>query len=91
MRADRSAVPAFQSTEPTTTEKALIRRVLLDICSVPLFGRVSMMFMLHGLVLRNILFRVARSTFFAPIGWGNGRHVSRHDGTPRVANKHADL
>jgi hypothetical protein len=29
MRADRSAVPAFQSTEPTTTEKALIRRVLL--------------------------------------------------------------
>jgi hypothetical protein len=47
MRADRSAVPAFQSTEPTTTEKALIRRVLLDICSVPLFGRVSMMFMLH--------------------------------------------
>jgi hypothetical protein len=44
---DRSAVPAFQSTEPTTTEKAFIRRVLLDICSVPLFGRVSMMFMLH--------------------------------------------
>jgi hypothetical protein len=44
MGADRPAVPAFQSTEPTTTEKAFIRRVLLDICSVPLFGRVSMMF-----------------------------------------------
>jgi hypothetical protein len=40
-------VPTFQSTETTTPEKAPICGVLLDICSVPLFGRVRMMFMLH--------------------------------------------
>jgi hypothetical protein len=67
MRADCSAVPAFQSTEPTTTEKALIRRVLLDICSVPLFGRVRMMFMLHQfLVPRH--FPVTLSASLAAIG-----------------------
>jgi hypothetical protein len=34
-RADRSTMPAFQSTETTTTEKTPIRLVLLDICSAP--------------------------------------------------------
>ena len=83
MRADRSAVPTFQSTEPTTTEKAFIRRVLLDICSVPLFGRVSMMFMLHQfLVLRYC--PLTFSTALAAIGWRHGRHMARHDIDPHV-------
>src|SRR4029077_797615 len=84
MRPDRSAVPAFQSTEPTTTEKALIRRVLLDICSVPLFGRVRMMFMLYQfLVLRHC--PLTLSTSLAPIGWRHRRHMARHNINPHVA------
>ncbi len=48
-RADRAGQPArpVESAAATTPEKALIRRVLLNICSIPLFGGVGMMFMLH--------------------------------------------
>jgi hypothetical protein len=78
MRAGYSAVPAFQSTEPTTTEKAFIRRVLLDICSVPLFGRVRMMLMLHQfLVLRH--FPVTLSASLTAIGRRHRWHMARHN------------
>ena len=84
MRPDRSAVPAFQSTEPTTTEKAFIRRVLLDICSVPLFGRVSMMFMLHQFLVPRY-FPLTLSASLTAIGWRHRRHMARHNINPHVA------
>ena len=86
MRADRSSVPAFQSTEPTTTKKAFIRLVLVDICSVPLFSQVSMMFMLHQFVVRyrRLTFSTSLaaigwfSTSLVAIGWRHRRHMARH-------------
>jgi hypothetical protein len=70
-RADRSSVPNFQSAETTTTEKALIRRVLLNICSVPLFRRVNMMFMLHQFLVPRY-FPLTLSASLTAIGWGTG-------------------
>jgi hypothetical protein len=80
----RSAVLTFQSTETTTTEKALIRRVLLDICSVPLFGRVSMMFMLHQFLVPRY-FPLTLSASLTAIGWRHRRHMARHNINPHVA------
>jgi hypothetical protein len=68
----------YQSSEPTTTKKAFIRRVLLDICSVSFFGRVSMMFMLHQFLVPR-QFSLTLSTSLAAIGWRHGRHMARHN------------
>jgi hypothetical protein len=56
-----------QSTEPAASEEALVRRVLFDIGSFPLFRWVGMMFMLHRPVLRD--FRITPATLPAAIGW----------------------
>jgi hypothetical protein len=77
-RTDRSTVPTFQSTETTTPEKAFIRGVLLDIRSVPLFGRVGMMFMLHQFVVLRY-FPLTLSTSLTAIGWRYRRHMARHN------------
>jgi hypothetical protein len=70
--------PTFQSTETTTPEKAFIRRVLLDIRSVPFFGRVGVMFMLHQFIDHRY-FPLTLSASLTAIGWRHRRHMARHN------------
>ena len=74
----------FQSTLTTTAKKALVRRVLPDIRSIPLLGGVGMMFMLHQLLFFRH-FPLALSTFVAAISRRYRRHVARHNRFPHLA------
>jgi hypothetical protein len=71
---------AMKSTKPPAPEEAPVCCILPDIGRLTLLCRIMMMLgRPHRRVLQN--FRI--NAFFPAIGWGNGRHVTRHDQAPR--------